>query len=403
MEFGREISLSVNNYLETMRGLDELTRSVFGVDIIDHDFAPEHSPSASTPGSLLGFSRRINDLIEEIPDSEPNSDIMRFNLASADFVIGALSKHYVIGGDMDYRSYVAQSMGGIRPSIVPEAIEDGGDDSLEYQRQKIEELVECLGFRYDSADIDSFNKAHSIPADEIQETVEDAVSSAKKSIAQIVGPTLIKGLDKVEIEVIQSTDTYQGYFGTKDGEFIAQFNANPLLKLSHLEELLVAAHELTHGVSSTNKERLIGQDDLSATLGILPSFSPMYFQEEVAARAVELRTAASQSGTFAEYIYRVMQYKIDVHNNMLIIANSGFSEEEVASYGCEHLPFDEPDKIKKDAELYRHNLLYKTVFAVDQEAMRVGRKIASFPQKAMQAFVVKLCSEPISTAELLAL
>ena len=397
-----EVSTAANRYLGTMRGLDQFTRSVFDVPVIDHDFAPEHQPYESTPGSLLGFSKQLYNLTEEIPDDELNGDVMRRNLLSANFVIGVLSQKYIIGENIDHLDYV-ERVTDVRPSMVPETSGEEGVDSLESQRKEIESLVASMGYQYDPKDRDRFNNDHSIPAEEMQATVEGLINPAKEFLAPIVGTALMKGLDKVKIEVIESKDTWQAYFGTKErGEFLAQFNSNPYLKYSSLDELAAIVHELTHGVSSTNKQQRIAQGELSPGLGLPLGFSPSYFQEEVAARAVEESLLASQSGTSAEYVYKMMKYRNDVNNNMLIMANSGSSEAEVAEYGMDHMPFEEPGKIKRDAELYVHNLLYKTVFAVDGEALRAGRRIAALPEKAMRSTVVKLCSEPVETAELLA-
>ena len=146
---------------------------------------------------------------------------------------------------------------------------------------------------------------------------------------------------------------------------------------------------------------MIAQGKLSPALGVLLGFSPLYFQEEVAARATEEKLLANADNTFARYVYTMMKYVNEVNNNMMIMANTGFSEEEVARYGMDHLPFDEPDKIKKNAKEYAHNLLYKTVFAVDRQALRCGRAIAALPEAKMRAMVVKLCSEPVDAQELL--
>lgn len=396
-----EITPIADRYLETMRGLDQFSRDNFDVEIIDHDFAPEHESLESPSGSLEGFARHIDHIIDEIPENEQDGQAMRRNLQSTRLALDVLSGKVKIGEDIDYLDYIEQTM-GVRPKMTPETAKDG-PDSLEEQRQSIEKLVEGLGYSYTPQDRDAFNSAFAIHPDAMQSTVESMVAPSKEHLASLVGSALLKGLDNIDVEVIQHPSMWQAYFGTTERrKFIAQFNANPVLTFSALEEHEAVVHELAHGVSSTHKQELIDEGKLSPAMGILPVFSPAYFQDEVGARAAEESLLAKDLSPFAEYVLKATKYKVDVNTNMMIMANSGSSVEEVAEYGISHMPFDNPDKFKTDANDYAENLVYRTVFAVDSEAVRAGRRIAALPEDERRASLIKLFSGPVETSELLA-
>lgn len=150
-----EISPAANRYLGTMQALHEFAEDNFGTQIIDHNFAPDHLPAEHSFGSMEGFSRELSRQIEAIPDSEPQANALRRNLASTQFFMEVLSGKVVIGKDIDYPTYI-EKLYGVRPAPVPETIAEGGAGSLEAQRQAIEKAAQQLGYHFVPQDREPF-------------------------------------------------------------------------------------------------------------------------------------------------------------------------------------------------------------------------------------------------------
>jgi hypothetical protein len=399
-----EMSPAASHYLGSMRALSEFTSTNFNMPIIDHDFGPDHQPADTQPGSLEGFSRDIGKQLDAMPDDEPQAIALRRNLKATRFMLDVLAGKVVIGKDIDYPSAVETVM-GVRPVFIPETVAEGGAESIEGQKQAIEQTLNQIGFDFSPDSRHAFMEKFSVPGEQLQETIEDLVGPTKEHLSQQLGHELTIGLDKVDIEVKDmSPATWQAFFGAHEPrQFFALFNSNPLLKLTRQEEWKGVVHELTHAASSTHKEQLIAQGLLSPALGPLLIFSPAYTQEEIIARSTEV--SLPENDTVSRLASMMTNLRVDVHNNMILHANTGSSLADATKYGIDNLPFDEPDKVSSAAKEYASDdikyLPYKTVFAVDSHVLRAGRRINSLPPAERQALLAQLCSGPVDVAALL--
>jgi hypothetical protein len=326
-----------------------------------------------------------------------DADFMRRNIESAEFVVSALSGTLVIGENISYQDFVEQTM-GIRPEMVPE-------DDLASQKQEMEEIVEELGYKYTRGNRSAFNQKYTIQSDQMQTVVETAAAAAKEDLIIAAGPEVIAGLEEVRVGIVKDKNTWQGYFGIDEetGEFIILANSNPKIQITPIEERIMLAHERGHWLSAAIKKAKLTAGKLSPARAMLLGFSPAYSEDEVIARTVEEHTIGRQDSLLSDYVFGKMKYVNDVGTNMKIMANSGHSAEEVVEYGREYMPFEKPSKIRKDVEMYVGNLLFKTVFGVDGEAVRRGRQIAALPDKERKAALVELCAGSVKSDELVAL
>lgn len=393
-----EISSIENQYMGRMRELDSFVRNTVGeeqqpMQIIDHDFAPEHTPLPITPDSLTGFSNELERLQSSISGDERNADTLRQNLASARQIIGVLTGEIIIGQTIDYADFVEKTM-GLRPEKISRR-------DLRRQKNEITELVERLGYKYIEDDREDFNSVYTVGAGKLQEQVGAMTDIMYSDITKAMGKTSLSEEDAPRIEAVEDDDLWQGYFGyDKEKGFFIQANTHPLIRISLLEERAVLAHEGGHWVSSALKKRGIESGDLSPAIGIRPVFSPEHTQEEIIARVVESYLFSEMNSDFATYIYKKFKHINDVGNNMLINANSGKSLAEVTVDARMLTPFEEPDKTRKMAKLFSEKLLFKTVFAIDTHALRIGRGIASLPNDERKAELTKMCFQRADVKDL---
>lgn len=392
-----EVSPIANQYIGTMRELNGFSKENFDVEIIDHDFAFDHQHESSMEHhSMDGFQSELDKLHGQITDDEMDGEFLRRNIESTLIAADFISEKKVIGKDSDYPSYV-ESVMEHKPEMVPE-------EDIRRQRKELEELVASLGYKFDPGDRDAFNLRYTIAPEEMQSAIEQMIGPGMDDIAEATGTDTLDELEQPLITVDDMHDTWQAYFGTtKDRKFEAIFNSSPMLSISRIAARAGVDHELTHWFSSATSKLKIVQGKLNPALGVVLAMSPLYFQEETAARATEEYILAKEAGkdTFATYIYKYMKYSNDVSNNMRILANSGHSRREVVDYAIERLPFEKPEKLKKETDGYFDNLLYKTVFTVDTEAIRLGRRIASLPEKERQAAITRLCAGPLAVSNFL--
>jgi hypothetical protein len=365
-----------------MRELDEFVKGLTGGSeypnqIIDHDFAPAHTPLPQTPGSLAGFDRELERLRGEISPVERSAEGMIQALDAAQKVIAVEAGSLVIGENIAYEDFV-KAVIGAKP-------ETSTAEELEEQKEAIAAVVSRMGYKYDASDRERFLQDQAIVADVIEEAVLglDAVTDA--DLAEAVGDAQLQGLDRPRLIVEHVKDPYQGYFGIdEEGRDFIRANSNPVLTMSSMDYRAMLDHEKGHAFSTGSKRRAIKSEEISPTVGVVPVFSSRYMLEEVIARSVEeynLAKITRAGGDYEEYVYRNIKYINDVSINMMVMANSGYSAEEVAVYGSEYLPFEEPGKIKDTVDMYKDGLIYKSVFAIDSQAIELGRSIAGLPEK----------------------
>lgn len=377
-----EVSSVENQYIGRMRELDEFIQGLTGGSeypnqIIDHDFAPEHTPLPQTPGSLAGFDRELERLRGEISPFERNAEGMIEALDAARKVIAVEAGSLVVGENISYEDFV-KAVIGAKPEVSTE-------EELEEQKEAIASVVSRMGYRYDAADRERFLKDQAIATDEIEEAVFglDAITDA--DLVEAVGSSQLQGLDRPRLIVEHVKDPYQGYFGIDEkGRDFIRANSNPVLSMSSMDYRVMLDHEKGHAFSTGSKRRAIKNGEISPTVGVVPIFSSRYMLEEIIARSVEEYNLAkiTRSGSdYEEYVYRNIKYVNDVSISMMVMANSGYGVEEVAAYGLEHLPFEDPDKIKNMVSMYKDGLIYKSVFAIDNQAIELGRSIATLPEK----------------------
>lgn len=397
-----EISSAENQYLGRMRELDSFARDEFDIQIIDQDFAPEHTPQANMPDSLSGFDSELKSLQEQI-DSGPTGSsegLLLRNLESARTVIGVLAGETVIGKTVSYEDFVEKTM-GLRPEKISKR-------DLRRQKNEVAESISRLEagrglpFAYSEDDREDFHDEYTVGPGELEYEINGLSEVMRSDIAKTMGKTSLSGEEMPTVEAVVDENLWQGYFGyDKDQGFFIRANTHPDIKISLFEERAILAHEGGHWASSAIKRRGIQTGELSPALGILPVFSPAYTQDEIIARTVESYIFHDWNSDFATYLYKKFKYENDVYNNMLIEANSGVSLAEVSVNARMYLPFEEPDKIRKSAKLFSENLIFKTVFGVDAYTIRIGREIASLPDEERRATLKRLCTQPLSPEELL--
>lgn len=397
------ISSAENMYLGRMRELDSFARNEFDIQIIDQDFAPEHTTQPSKPDSLQGFDNELERLQGQIDSDTPerSDDLMLRNLASARAVIGVLAGETVIGKSMSYEDFVESTM-GLRPEKIPKR-------KLRRQKEEMAEIVGNLGHLYDEDERESFNDKYAFDPGGLEDEVEGLMEVMRSDVTKALGKTSLDSEEIPTIEIETDENPWQGYFGyDKEKGFYIKLNNHPKAKVSRLEEQAVLAHEGGHWASSAIKYHGIKSGELSPVVGILPVFSQAYTQDEIIARTVEaymFDNWRNDNGTWrsdlAHYLYEKFGYENNVYNNMLIQANSGTSQAEVVVDARMLMPFQEPDKIRKDTKSFSDNLIFKTVFAVDVHALRIGRRIASLPDQQRRATLGRLCVESLAAPDLL--
>jgi hypothetical protein len=389
-----EISPIENRYMGLMRGLDSFSRDKFDVEIIDHDYAPDHDPELQPYYSLIDYRRELDKLYGEIPDDARSAEAMRRNIESTDLVIDTIPGSVVPGGssNMAFPDYVERAM-SVRPEMVPEK-------HLRKQKREVAKAAGRLGYRYMPKDREAFNNEHAIPAEQMGNKILELAGVSRNDLVAAASNQALEDIEEPRIEPVNEEGTWQGFFGTDNKKLVIQINKNPLIKNSGLGVRAALLHERAHALSAGVSKLRVATGELSPAMGFLLCSSPMYFQEEVIARAAEEYMLAAQEDGFAKYLYKSVEYENDVGNNMILMANTGYGEEEVIEYGLSHLPYEEPDKIKQDVQMYTKKLVYKTVFAIDSKAIELGREIAAMPDEQRYGVIGKLCQKPLGVNEL---
>ncbi len=385
-----------NRYIGVMRGLDVLARSSFGVEVIDHDYAPDHDPQFHSSKSLVGYQRELDRLYDEIPDEAKDWEFMRRNIESTDAVITAIPLDIAPGGAslIPLPEYVELTM-GVRPEIIPEK-------TLRKQKSQAAKALGRLGYDYEPDAREEFHSEYAIPGEQMRQKVLELADISREDLLQAAGSEALSGAEEPLIKPVESSDTWQGYFGTDEKRnFKIEMNTNPLLNLSETEERVALVHERAHALSSATSKQRIDSGELSPAAGLVLCASPMYFQEEVIARAVEEYMLRNQNDDFAEYVRLNNKYKGSVGHNMILMANSGYNTSEVVEYASERLPMEKRAKIQQDVQMYTKKLVYKTVFAVDSKAIELGQEIAALPDERRQAVIASLCQGPLNMSDLI--
>jgi hypothetical protein len=386
-----EISAAENRYMGLMRGLDELSRQPFDAEIIDHDYAPDHDSAFISRRSLSGFKREFDKLYDEIPDSTGNTDFMRRNIESAGTVVDVMCGRLAIGEDLDLPDFVERTM-CVRPKMTPEK-------TLRKQKKQVAEAISNLGFRYEPQERESFDKTFAMSTKQIAGKVVELAEVTRNDLAETAGDQALEGIEAPAIKPVNDPDTWLGYFGTEDKRLFIKMNTNPLLQISELEERVALVHERAHAMSAGTSKLRIATGELSPAAGFLPYFSPAYFQEETIARAAEEYILSRQSGDLARYLYKKTGYENAVRANIILKANDKQNTDDVLEYGVDKLPYDKPEKIEKFVEMVTKKLVYKTVFLVDSQAIRLGREIAAMPDKRRHSVIATLCQGPLGISE----
>lgn len=381
-----EISPSENRYMELMRGLDTFSRDSFDVEVVDHDFAPDHEPTQQPPQSLEGYRRELDRLYGDITDDTAGARFMRRNIESADIALQAVAGR--LPEELSsFPDYVEQVM-GVRPEMATE-------EEISEHSKATAQAVSRLGYDYEAEQREAFHSNFAIKSEEMTGKVMELAGVSRDDLVKAVGQEALVGVEEPYIEVVEDKYTWQGYFGTDENkQFMIKMNANPLLKISETEERVALVHERAHGLSSATSKARILAGELSPVIGIVPCFSPVYFQEEVIARSVENHMLYNQSDPRADFVLKSNRYSNIVAHNMILMANDGFAEDEVTAYGQNHLPFEDPEKVKNSAEMFARKLVYKTVFSIDTEAIRLGQTIGSLPGGERESLIINLCEKP---------
>ncbi|HVV66673.1 MAG TPA: hypothetical protein VHB72_01215 [Candidatus Saccharimonadales bacterium] len=395
-----EISPITNRYLGVMRSAHKTTE-VFGIPLIDTDLAPSHAPFGPENGSIHGFSRRLSELAEDIDDDEPLGGFMKHNIYAALLAMPVLSGKLRIGHDIEYADFVEHTT-GIRPEMTPESSDDPAIESLAVQRYGIEEAVARLGFSFRPEDRSAFHAAYAMDPESTEDTVTSLVEKSKRAVGKIIGNTILQDEGMISVNIGDFGASWQAYASADEHQnLFADINVNPSFNLSAAEEELIVSHELAHLASFAIKKSALANGDLHPAAALVLAFSSMYPQQEVIARVAEAEVVSAQGeDPLFQFLAKHGRYTVDVGVNMMLFANSGASKEEVEEYGAAHLPFHDPERIKQQAKDFADNLLFKTVFAVDSEVLRIAQRIAAMPVKEKQSLLQRMCIEPLSPAEL---
>src|SRR5690606_23882883 len=99
-------------------------------------------------------------------------------------------------------------------------------------------------------------------------------------------------------------------------QFLLKVNTNPLLKNTPHDTRATLSHELMHWVSAGVKKHRVESGTLPPSAGIMLFPSRGYYQEEVAARAAELRalseSAEDKDNPVAKFVIESIKYTTNV-------------------------------------------------------------------------------------------
>lgn len=232
-----EISPIENRYMGLMRSLDGFTRDKFGIEIIDHDYAPDHDNGLPGYHSLVGFQRELGKLHDDVDGRVMNPEAIRRNIESTSNVIYALP--YAVTensiGDLSLPDYAQKTM-GIKPEEISES-------ELAEQREEVEQAAAKLGYEYKEEERERFHAEHSVPAEQLESTVLKLAKVTCDDLIEAAGEKALEDIEEPEVNTVNVADTWEGYFGAKDKKFSIDINTNPIIRISELGERLVLDHE----------------------------------------------------------------------------------------------------------------------------------------------------------------
>jgi hypothetical protein len=292
--------------------------------------------------------------------------------------------------------YHAETAMGVTPKEIDETIIEECIESLDAQ------LAEH-GLRFDRR----FENALNIDEDEAQ-LKRQLETIGRQTRAFTVQFTGAEDVPAVEPTIVSEDKGWVGKFSTDDkGELYAKLNIHPRHKKTIAGLAAWLIHETQgHGGQFGLWKQQILNGEMDSSMGVTTLHTPEGTQAEFNALTIEqlgLRELG-KADTAEAWLYRLQADYNDlfemVWHNSHIRINSGYTEQAVAEYIADRLPFTDRENIEKSVPEHRKDLRLRGYLACYEPAMAVGRLVLALPEEKQKSILRESFSRPMTLAQI---
>lgn len=347
-------------FIGACRGLHELALSKTDgrEEVIDIDMAPRGEvPVFAT---YTAAQEALIDLTLELPEEEPNRDMIARKLSALGVVARVLS-----GEEMAFED-LAQVTMNVTPVPVSES-------TLADNVAIMERWLAAKDLRFDPYCVKQYEK-HFVLHDqlEIQRQAHRHFMLSKHMASRYV--VLPEEMPKPEF-VNMPQESWTGFYSTDaTGRPRGFINRSANHKQTIGKIATTVAHEfMGHAVQFGLLREGIARGDVSPAMGITTMYTPECFQTEVVAQNAEHMMTIDETEVLYQRIYN--EYARMVYHNMSCKIGAQEPVSSVAQYGIDRLPFEPKGRVRNLATLLRERPLMAANFTCYVPAREVGRPI----------------------------